>query len=173
MTFDQHQQNHHSLSDVASIALKFKHNKDGVHPHHDVHPPMEQITEKDKEESVQGKEPEMEPTTSKEKKEDLNNSREVNAPKSDEHSQAESDTVFEDEMPSLMGQFGSKRSVTKMNDENLDDIKSFLSRGELSLGITLLKRLRKYRLISSTVHHDGKIIVGISPRIEGRIKVIS
>lgn len=115
------------------------------------------------------------PATMTEEKEndDLNNSREVNLPKSDSHSQAGSDTAFEDDPATLIGQLSSKRSHVKMNENNLEEIKSMLGRGVMSLGITLLKRLRKYKLISSTIEHDGKIIVGISPRVVGRVKDIA
>ena len=71
--------------------------------------------------------------------------------------------------PFMLHQLGKKRSVLKMNADNLHDVSNLLSRGEVSLGITLLKRLRKYKLITSTVHHDGRVIVGISPRVDGRI----
>lgn len=166
---------HASIADVAMMAMKFDHNKEAAHPHHDTEPPLEKIEETD--ESVKPSETTEETENTTNKKDDLNDSREVNLPKSGSHSQAGSDTAFEDEpedhVSQLVGQFPQKRSVVKMNDENFDEIKTLLNRGEMSLGITLLKRLRKYKLISSTINHDGRIIVGISPRVEGRIKVVS
>lgn len=164
---------HPSLVHVAAMALH-KHEKPG-HVHAQHFPKLNEIKEMEenaKDSELKGLDTQVKQVESVEK-EDLNNSREVNLPKSGEHSRAESDTAFEDDAPLVTEQLTNRRSVIKMTDENFDDVKSFLSRGEVSLGITLLKRLRKYRLIASTIEHDGKIVVGVAPRIEGRIKKLA
>lgn len=179
---------HYSVSDVAMMALDFKHQS--LHPdhvHHHAQPTMEPIAEID-EPVTKPSDPEtgiitkIEPTTSTTtadhaKHENLNDSREVNLPASETHSKAGSDTAFEDDplgsISHVVSQLAVKRSLVKMNDDNFDEVKALLGKGEMNLGITLLKRLRKYGLISSTVNHDGRIVVGISPRTEGRIKVVA
>lgn len=160
-----------SFGDFALMALKDKKTKaDGRHSHDNSGPTrLEDISEVSELKAEESKEVDADQL----KKDNLNDSREVNLPKSDANSACESDTVFEEDELPVLKNLAPRRSLVKMDDQNVDAIKSFLERGELSLGITLLKRLRKYKLISSTVHHDGKIIVGISPRNEGRIKVVS
>ena len=89
-------------------------------------------------------------------------------------SKASSKGESDDEMPDLpvFGKVKS-RSVVKLSTDNIEEVKSVLSSGDVSLGVTLIKRLRKYNLISSTINHDGNIIVGISPKLEGRITRIN
>lgn len=78
---------------------------------------------------------------------------------------------IEEELTKLvLPQLNKGRSVVKMGDGNLELVKDILSSDKMGLGMTLLKRLRKYKLISSTINHEGTIVVGISPKVEGRIK---
>lgn len=103
-----------------------------------------------------------------EEEDEQGDSQEVNFHNSGHISRVESDVHFEDD-ESVSLKLSKHRSVVKMDEDNLDEIASLFGRGELSLGATLLKRLRKYKLITSTVNYDGRILVGISPRVTGRI----
>jgi 5'-nucleotidase len=78
-----------------------------------------------------------------------------------------------EEIPVLLPLRKTHSSISKLNEDNFASIRNFLEGHDVDLGVTLLKRLRKYNLISSTVRHNGEIIVGISPRIENRITQIA
>lgn len=112
--------------------------------------------------------PEAGPLTEKqgETEDALNNSREVHLHQ-DENECADqfSDELDDLETPHLL----KHRSVVKMDVNNIEEISEMLASDKINIGMTLLKRLRKYRLISSIINHEGKLVVGIAPRSEGRI----
>lgn len=87
------------------------------------------------------------------------------------HDDGDSSSEIEDELAEMVApKLDRHRSLVIMGDSNLEQIKEILSSDKLNLGMTLLKRLQKYKLISSTISHDGNLVVGIFPKIEGRIR---
>ena len=63
-----------------------------------------------------------------------------------------------------------KRSLTNICSLNLNEIKQVFTPGSEDLvAMNILKRMRKYQLISSTKPFEGRIIPGIAPCLNYRI----
>ena len=97
--------------------------------------------------------------------------KEVLSGRADSNVSSDSNPASMEDLPDLPQlKIEKTRSVIKLHHENLDSVTKALISGEsIQLGGTLLKRLRKYRLVTSIVYHEGKALVGIAPIVEGRI----
>ena len=98
--------------------------------------------------------------------------KEVLSGKADSNCSSEEENDLFDAELELLPELSLKktRSVIKLRNNNILQIQSaFEGNEEVEVGSSLLKRLRQYRLIASTIYYEGRAIVGISPTVENRI----